>query len=132
MPRTRTTKTTHSKSGGLLSRLRNRNQAKVSTTQSTNPLTGTTTTTQKTKTHPNGVGFRGHGGRGPLASNHESHYTSGPTHVHHKRKPSVGDKISGAMTKLKGSITRRPGKKAAGTRRMHGTDGRGSHRTTVA
>ncbi|KXL43627.1 hypothetical protein M433DRAFT_43075, partial [Acidomyces richmondensis BFW] len=45
---------------------------------------------------------------------------------HHKRRPSVGDKVSGAMMKLKGSLTRRPGLKAAGTRRMHGTDGRNS------
>ncbi|KAK8114954.1 uncharacterized protein PG998_000495 [Apiospora kogelbergensis] len=50
--------------------------------------------------------------------------------VHHqKRHATLGDKISGAMLKLKGSLTRRPGKKAAGTRRMHGTDGRGSHHT---
>lgn len=40
----------------------------------------------------------------------------------------VGDKVSGAMMKLRGSLTRRPGLKAAGTRRMHGTDGKGSHR----
>lgn len=69
--------------------------------------------------------------------------------VHHqKRHASIGDKISGALMRLKGSLTRRPGQKvrstpdgpylyysrltmnpqAAGTRRMHGTDGRGSHR----
>ncbi|OAA60712.1 hypothetical protein ISF_05751 [Cordyceps fumosorosea ARSEF 2679] len=47
---------------------------------------------------------------------------------HHQRKPSIGDKISGAFLKLRGSLTHRPGVKAAGTRRMHGTDGRGSHR----
>ncbi|KAL1847324.1 hypothetical protein Plec18167_001401 [Paecilomyces lecythidis] len=47
-------------------------------------------------------------------------------HHHHRRRPSIGDKFSGAMLKLKGSFTRRPGLKAAGTRRMHGTDGRGS------
>ncbi|TVY46550.1 hypothetical protein LCER1_G008644, partial [Lachnellula cervina] len=51
-----------------------------------------------------------------------------PVH-HHKRRVSVGDKVSGAMMRLRGSLTRRPGLKAAGTRRMHGTDGRGSHRT---
>lgn len=45
-----------------------------------------------------------------------------------RRKTSVSDKVSGAMLKLKGTITRRPGQKAAGTRRMHGTDGRGTHR----
>jgi hypothetical protein len=31
--------------------------------------------------------------------------------VHHKRHASVGDKISGAMMKLKGSLTKRPGVK---------------------
>ncbi|QPH04150.1 hypothetical protein C2857_000924 [Epichloe festucae Fl1] len=50
-----------------------------------------------------------------------------PVH-HQKRKASFGDKVSGALMKLRGSLTRRPGLKAAGTRRMHGTDGRGSHR----
>ncbi|KAH8596351.1 hypothetical protein B0O99DRAFT_496336, partial [Bisporella sp. PMI_857] len=54
--------------------------------------------------------------------------TAGQPAVHHRRKASLGDKISGAMLKLKGSLTHRPGVKAAGTRRMHGTDGRGSHR----
>ncbi|KAM3497213.1 hypothetical protein MY10362_009426 [Beauveria mimosiformis] len=48
-------------------------------------------------------------------------------HHHHQRKPSIGDKISGALLKLRGSLTHRPGVKAAGTRRMHGTDGRGAH-----
>lgn len=34
------------------------------------------------------------------------------THPHHqKRRPSIGDRISGAMLKLRGSLTRRPGKK---------------------
>ncbi|KAG0136457.1 hypothetical protein HOY82DRAFT_576479 [Tuber indicum] len=47
---------------------------------------------------------------------------------HHKRRPSIGDKISGALLRLRGSLTHRPGVKAAGARRMHGTDGRGSHR----
>ncbi|KAI1167732.1 hypothetical protein F5B18DRAFT_400129 [Nemania serpens] len=54
-----------------------------------------------------------------------------PVHhtVHHqKRHATLGDKISGALLKLKGTLTHRPGQKAAGTRRMHGTDGRGSHR----
>jgi hypothetical protein len=45
-----------------------------------------------------------------------------------RRKVSVGDKVSGMMLKMKGSLTHRPGEKAAGTRRMHGTDGRGSRR----
>ncbi|KAH8685958.1 hypothetical protein BGZ60DRAFT_523224 [Tricladium varicosporioides] len=45
-----------------------------------------------------------------------------------RRKVSMGDRLSGAMMKLRGSLTRRPGLKAAGARRMHGTDGRGTHR----
>ncbi|ROV98650.1 hypothetical protein VSDG_04306 [Cytospora chrysosperma] len=49
--------------------------------------------------------------------------------VHHqKRKTTLSDKIAGGLKKLKGAITRNPAEKAAGTRRMHGTDGRGSHR----
>ncbi|KAF7536692.1 hypothetical protein G7Z17_g12999 [Cylindrodendrum hubeiense] len=49
--------------------------------------------------------------------------------VHHQhRKPTMKDKVSGALLKLKGSLTHRPAVKAAGTRRMHGTDGRGSRR----
>ncbi|KAF2664327.1 hypothetical protein BT63DRAFT_460629 [Microthyrium microscopicum] len=51
-----------------------------------------------------------------------------PAH-HQHRRASIGDKVSGALMKLRGTLTRRPGLKAAGTRRMHGTDGRGSHRT---
>ncbi|KAG9246444.1 hypothetical protein BJ878DRAFT_497055 [Calycina marina] len=59
---------------------------------------------------------------------HHSRATAAGPAVHHRRKASIGDKISGAMMKLKGSLTHRPGVKAAGTRRMHGTDGRGSRR----
>ncbi|PSN68868.1 hypothetical protein BS50DRAFT_572053 [Corynespora cassiicola Philippines] len=66
--------------------------------------TTTTTTTTKTTRH-NGAGVH--------ATGH-----------HHKRHATMGDKVSGALMKLRGSLTRRPGLKAAGTRRMHGTDGR--------
>lgn len=45
-----------------------------------------------------------------------------------RRKTSIGDKVSGLVMKMKGSVTHRPGEKAAGTRRMHGTDGRGARR----
>ncbi|KAF2092646.1 hypothetical protein NA57DRAFT_12524, partial [Rhizodiscina lignyota] len=55
------------------------------------------------------------------------HTQRGGATRHHQRRVSTGDKVSGAMMKLRGSLTRRPGLKAAGTRRMHGTDGRGSH-----
>ncbi|KAH6845099.1 hypothetical protein B0I37DRAFT_355606 [Chaetomium sp. MPI-CAGE-AT-0009] len=50
------------------------------------------------------------------------------THHHQKRHTSIGDKISGALLRLKGSLTGRRGQKGAGTRRMHGTDGRGVRR----
>ncbi|KAI8633799.1 hypothetical protein F5Y19DRAFT_415108 [Xylariaceae sp. FL1651] len=51
-----------------------------------------------------------------------------PVH-HQKRHATLGDKVSGALLKLKGTLMHRPGQKAAGTRRMHGTDGRGSRRS---
>lgn len=91
MARTRVASNPHkSQPKRLLDRLRNKNQAKVTTSQSTNPITGTTTTTQTTKTHPKGYGHRGHGGEGPMASNTETHYTgSSTTGRHQKRKPGV-------------------------------------------
>jgi hypothetical protein len=72
--------------------------------------TTTTTTTRTTRTH---------GAHGV----HGTHGRAAPVH-HHKRHATMGDKVSGMMMKLRGSLTRRPGLKAAGTRRMHGTDGR--------
>ena len=49
--------------------------------------------------------------------------------VHHQnRRVSIGDKIHGFGRRLVGSLTGRPGKKAAGTRMMRGTDGRGTRR----
>ncbi|KAK6358253.1 hypothetical protein TWF730_007603 [Orbilia blumenaviensis] len=78
--------------------------------------TTTTTTTRTTRSsHP-----RRH---------HHTHATTAVAPVHHqRRRPGLGDKISGALMRIKGSLTRRPGLKAAGTRRQRGTDGRGSHR----
>ncbi|KAK4575206.1 hypothetical protein LTR86_001058 [Recurvomyces mirabilis] len=139
MARTRTT-TAPGHQGGIMSRLRGRNNnAKVTTSEHTNPITGAHTRTKKTTTHPNGLGHHGHGGRGPMATSNHTHAThrtantrtTGTTAApvqHHHRKPSMGDKVSGAMMKLKGSLTGKTGVKAAGTRRMHGTDGKGSHR----
>ncbi|KAF2269287.1 hypothetical protein CC78DRAFT_509483 [Lojkania enalia] len=75
---------------------------------------GTTTTTTTTTTRTT----RTTGGHGA--------HTTGVHH--HKRHATMGDKVAGAMMKLRGSLTRRPGLKAAGTRRMHGTDGRRSRR----
>ncbi|KAJ6138800.1 hypothetical protein N7471_005286 [Penicillium samsonianum] len=92
----------------------------------------TTTTTHQNPTHGHHTGHTGHtthtGRTGPTGGRfgHRNAYGT-PTHTRHQRKPTLGDKVSGAMLKLKGSLTHRPAVKAAGTRRMHGTDGRGSH-----
>ncbi len=45
---------------------------------------------------------------------------------HHKRKPSIKDKIEGATEKIIGKIEGKPGKEAAGTKKMRGTDGKGA------
>ena len=46
--------------------------------------------------------------------------------THHKRKPHLKDKIEGAIEKAEGTVTQKPGKKAAGTKKMRGTDGKNS------
>jgi hypothetical protein len=114
MARTRQTTTKPS----LLSRLAGKKSTTTTTKQSHNPLTGktktTSTTTGGTTTH------------GPHAT-HGTHATHGHTHSHgtrgstanpvtgahhtQRRKVSMGDKVSGAMMKLNGTLTRRPGKK---------------------
>ncbi|OBT69762.1 hypothetical protein VE03_00907 [Pseudogymnoascus sp. 23342-1-I1] len=40
-----------------------------------------------------------------------------------KKKPTLGDKISGAMMRLKGSLSGRRGEEVRGARRMNGTEG---------
>ncbi|KIW24387.1 uncharacterized protein PV07_10105 [Cladophialophora immunda] len=45
--------------------------------------------------------------------------------THHKRKPTIVDKIEGAVEKVVGIVEGKPGKKAAGTKKMRGTDGKG-------
>ncbi|KAF3933506.1 hypothetical protein ABW20_dc0101277 [Dactylellina cionopaga] len=78
--------------------------------------TTTTTTTRTTRaTRPR----RRH--------HHAAPVVAAPVH-HQQRRPSLSDKVSGALMRIKGSLTRRPGLKAAGTRRQRGTDGRGSRR----
>ncbi|OGE55863.1 hypothetical protein PENARI_c003G04999 [Penicillium arizonense] len=111
---TRTSKPT------LMTRLKGRNARSrtVKTTTTVQPNTHATHATHSTHGHH---GHHGHHGRGYGATTTRT----APTH-HHRRKASLGDKVSGAMLKLKGSLTHRPAVKAAGTRRMHGTDGRGS------
>ncbi|KAF8419291.1 hypothetical protein EV426DRAFT_615741 [Tirmania nivea] len=45
----------------------------------------------------------------------------------HKHKPGLVDKIEGVALKIEGAITRRPGVKAAGTKKIRGTDGKNSN-----
>ena len=47
--------------------------------------------------------------------------------THHKRKPNLKDKIEGAVEKVVGKIERKPGKVGAGTKKVRGTDSKGSH-----
>jgi hypothetical protein len=51
--------------------------------------------------------------------------------THHKRKSHIGDKIEGVADKVVGSVTRKPGKKAAGTKKIRGTDGKNSRARKV-
>ncbi|KEQ60015.1 uncharacterized protein M437DRAFT_55360 [Aureobasidium melanogenum CBS 110374] len=97
---TRSANTTTASKPSLLGRLKGNNRTVTTTTKhSTNPITGSHTTTTTKKESVQ------------------------------KRKPTVGDKVSGAMMNLKGTVTGKPGVKGAGTRRMNGTDGKGSHYT---
>ncbi|KAF3911464.1 hypothetical protein ABW20_dc0105799 [Dactylellina cionopaga] len=43
-----------------------------------------------------------------------------------KRKTTVTDKVVGVAKKVKGTVTRKPAVKAAGTKKIKGTDGKGS------
>lgn len=51
--------------------------------------------------------------------------------THHKRKPSLKDKVVGAVEKVVGSVEQKPGKKAAGTKKIRGTDGKNSKTAKV-
>ena len=46
--------------------------------------------------------------------------------AHHKRKPSVKDKVEGAVEKVEGMVTDKPTKKSAGTKKMKGADAKNS------
>jgi hypothetical protein len=133
----------------FMSRLRGRNAntqtVKTTRTIQPNGTTGTTAPVHSGRNHNTRVRKQHHfgrdaaigGGVGVAGYEAEKHHKNkrarrGAGGVGNgavaRRHVSMGDKISGAMMKLKGSILHRPGVKAAGTRRMHGTDGRGSHR----
>ncbi|KAJ6111355.1 hypothetical protein N7523_007416 [Penicillium sp. IBT 18751x] len=106
------TTTTRETKPSLMTRLRGPGARKQTVkTKTTTTRHGPTTTTR----------------HGPSTHRTTKRHWGTTTPQHHHRKVTMGDKVSGAMLKLKGSLTHRPGVKAAGTRRMHGTDGRGSH-----
>ena len=83
-------------------------------TRRTPAATTTTTTTTKTTRTTHGAGAHGA---------HGAHGTHGATTAHHhKRHATMGDKVSGALMKLRGSLTRRPGLKVS--YRLYMNDGR--------
>jgi len=86
-------------------------------------------------TGQNGVGVGGGVGDGGGGGAHtgrgygynqtgRSTAATGPRSHNSRRRPSIGDKLSGAMLRFKGNLTQRPREEAAGTRRMRGTEGR--------
>lgn len=48
-----------------------------------------------------------------------------------KRKTSVKAKVEGAAKKIEGKVLNKPGKEAAGTKKMRGTDGKGVRKAKV-
>jgi hypothetical protein len=92
---------------------------RVVATISTEPSRKRTTTTKKTK-----------------ANTSKPRSTAGVIKkrapaTHHKRKPSVKDKVEGAVEKVIGKIEGKPGKVGAGTKKIHGTDGQKSRSRKV-
>jgi hypothetical protein len=83
------------------------------------PVVETTTTTTKKKTtkKPAVKGARVGKAGGAKA-----------TPAQHKRKPTVADKVKGAVKKAAGAVERKPAKKAAGTAEMRGHDGKVKHK----
>jgi hypothetical protein len=121
---TRSANTTTAKPS-LLGRLKGNNHTTTTTTKhSTNPITGTHTT--KTTKVENGAGHHAShhtgttAGTGRATGSSTRHTTShrttgtttGATRVQ-KRKPTIGDKVSGAMMNLKGTVTGKPGVKVS-------------------
>ena len=81
----------------------------------------TTTTTKKKTTKKPALG----GGGGRVAKPKATKKTPAATH---KRKPTLADKVKGAVKKATGAVERKPAKKAAGTAEMRGHDGKVKHK----
>ncbi|KAI4593947.1 hypothetical protein LQW54_000011 [Pestalotiopsis sp. IQ-011] len=71
-----------------------------------------------TKSTTTGAGVKK---RGRPAGSTKAATTTG---THHKRKSHLSDKVEGVADKIVGTVTRKPGKKAAGTKKIRGTDGK--------
>ncbi|RYP76048.1 hypothetical protein DL769_003705 [Monosporascus sp. CRB-8-3] len=139
--------TAHRRSGGLFSRSEPAYDTRTTHTTKATPRSGGlfsrskpaygTRSTRPTKTAPRSGGLfsRSKPVHGTRTTATTTRGVAPARHTapvrHQKRHAGIGDKISGAMLKLKGTITGRPGEKAAGTRRMHGTDGRRSRRGSM-
>jgi hypothetical protein len=99
-PATTTTRTTKPT---LMTKLKGPNAksrtVKTTTTTRQNPIQGHRQTGHTGRTGP--TGRTGH------RFGHKNAYGT-PTHTRHQRKATLGDKVSGAMLKLKGSLMHRP------------------------
>jgi hypothetical protein len=115
--RTTPVRSTRTQRPGMLTRLRARAGGRRAA-----PVTTTTTTTTTTRREQGGVGVgaAGVGGTGYKRSrfgrrsrhNHAGYgTTTGVAAQPMRRRASIGDKVSGALMKLRGSLTRRPGLK---------------------
>jgi hypothetical protein len=95
----RTTRTTRAKPS-FKTRIMGTPRAGTRTSARHAPATTTTTTTTTKTTRTTGAGHHAAGHHGATTATH-----------HHKRHATMGDKVSGALMKLKGSLTHRPGLK---------------------
>ncbi|KAH6657970.1 hypothetical protein BKA67DRAFT_556838 [Truncatella angustata] len=96
-----------------------RKHTKSSTTTKRGRKPGSTNATTSAASKPTGVKKRGR----PAGSTAAATTTKAPA-THHKRKSHLSDKIEGVADKIVGTVTRNPGKKAAGTKKIRGTDGK--------
>ena len=127
---TRSANTTTASKPSLLGRLKGNNRTTTTTTKhSTNPITGSHTTTTTKKVDGAGHHTGHHTGTtagtsrvGSSTRHTTSHRTTGTTTGAtrvQKRKPTMGDKVSGAMMNLKGTVTGKPGVKVSPNRRNY-------------
>ncbi|MCJ1353952.1 MAG: hypothetical protein MMC33_003939 [Icmadophila ericetorum] len=93
----------------------------------TQPTTTTTTTTTKT-TKKSGTGAVSRPRKTGGVTTGRVTKKSAATPAKKRGRPTLKDKVEGAIEKTKGVVERKPGKKAAGTRKMRGETGTGAGR----